>query len=166
VDYGGGIRPRLHTGSTDWIAPIVFLITCCAERIENAVSNNNYCCRGMFTDPLLRNGLHYIFVPLLPVCMLRELAINDRYIQSRRLATGLYATIYLITWMQPFTFIYTVVLKLAVKPHAKHLNTPHILIPWRSYVLHVYYTTHLPLSPLFNHTEFYAPMTQYAKFVL
>jgi hypothetical protein len=50
-------------------------------------------CRGnVFTEPLLRDGLHNSVVLLLRASMLRALPNNGRCLQSHRLATGLYAT--------------------------------------------------------------------------
>jgi hypothetical protein len=50
--------------------------------------------RNVFTEPLFRNGLHNPVVLLLCACMLRALPSNGRCLQSHRLATCLYATIY------------------------------------------------------------------------
>jgi hypothetical protein len=50
---------------------------------------------NVFTEPLLRNRLHNHVVLLLRACMLQVLPSNGRCLQSHRLATGLYATIYL-----------------------------------------------------------------------
>jgi hypothetical protein len=61
----------------------------CTGRIEDTVSNNNYCCRGVFTNPLLRNGLHNLLVLFLCTCMLRALLSNGRCLHIHRLATGL-----------------------------------------------------------------------------
>jgi hypothetical protein len=47
----------------------------------------------MFTEPLLRNGLHNLVVLLLRACMLRALPSNGRCLQSHCLATDLYATV-------------------------------------------------------------------------
>jgi hypothetical protein len=49
----------------------------------------------MFTGPLPRNGLHKTGFLLLRVCMLRALPSNGRYLQSHRVAMGLYAAIFL-----------------------------------------------------------------------
>jgi hypothetical protein len=48
----------------------------------------------VFTDPLLRNGLHNPVVLVLRVCMLLALPSKARCLQSHSLATGLYVTIY------------------------------------------------------------------------
>jgi hypothetical protein len=48
----------------------------------------------VFTDPLLRNRLHNSVVLLLRACTLRALPSNGRCLQSHRLATGLFSTIY------------------------------------------------------------------------
>jgi hypothetical protein len=66
---------------------------CSTDRIENTVSNDTHIV-GVFTDPLLRNGLHN---PVLLLCarMLRALPSNGRCLQSQLLATGLYATQYI-----------------------------------------------------------------------
>jgi hypothetical protein len=58
-----------------------------------------YCCarvrfRGnVFTEPLLRNGLHNPVVIFLRTCMSRASPSNGRCLQSHRLATGLYSTV-------------------------------------------------------------------------
>jgi hypothetical protein len=65
---------------TIWKTPLFY----CCER----------CFRGkVFTEPLLRNGLHNTIVLLLRACMLRALHSNGRCLQSHRLIRGLYATI-------------------------------------------------------------------------
>jgi hypothetical protein len=67
-----------------------------------------YCCASVrfrwnvFTEPLLRNGLHNPVVLLLRACMLRALPNNGRCLQTHRLATGLYVTLY--------TYIYVAIL--------------------------------------------------------
>jgi hypothetical protein len=48
----------------------------------------------VFTEPLLINGLHNPVVLLLLAYMLQTFPSNGRCLQSYRLATGLYATIY------------------------------------------------------------------------
>jgi hypothetical protein len=55
-----------------------------------------YCTRvgfrgNVFTEPLLRNGLHN---PI--VLLLRALSGNGRYLQSHRLAMGLYVTTFMV----------------------------------------------------------------------
>jgi hypothetical protein len=53
--HGGGIRPRLHTGDSAWIAPDVFKITPRhGPHRENTFSQ--YCCEGVFTKRLPSNG--------------------------------------------------------------------------------------------------------------
>jgi hypothetical protein len=52
-----------------------------------SVSNSNYCCRGVYTDALLRNGLHNRLL------LLRTIPSNDGCLHSRHVATGLYATL-------------------------------------------------------------------------
>jgi hypothetical protein len=56
---------------------------------------------NVFTEPLIRKGLHNSVVLLLHACMLRALHSNDRCLQSHCLATGLYAVI--IIWIQTIT---------------------------------------------------------------
>jgi hypothetical protein len=49
--------------------------------------------RNMFTEAMLREGLHNPVFLLLHACMLLALPSNGRYLQSHCLAMGLYATI-------------------------------------------------------------------------
>jgi hypothetical protein len=75
-------------------ARIVFFITTWHRpNRKHSFQQWRYCCRRVFTDPLLRNGLHNIIVLLLCACMLRELPSNGRCLQSHRLAADLYAII-------------------------------------------------------------------------
>jgi hypothetical protein len=66
----------------------LFFITTLHGLHINTVSNNTPIVVGVFTDPLLRNGLQN---PV--ILLLRELPSNGRYLQSPRLATGLFATV-------------------------------------------------------------------------
>jgi hypothetical protein len=50
--HGGGIRPRLHTGSTE----IFFISTLHGSRRKQPL----YCCKGVFTEPLHSNGRYSI----------------------------------------------------------------------------------------------------------
>jgi hypothetical protein len=64
-----------------------------ADHIENTASLCVY--RGqVFTEKLLRNGLHKPLVLLLRACTLQALHSGGRCLQSNHLATGLYATIW------------------------------------------------------------------------
>jgi hypothetical protein len=51
--------------------------------------------RAVFTEPLLRNGLHNPVVLLLSACMLRALHSNGRCLQSYLSATGPYTTLFI-----------------------------------------------------------------------
>jgi hypothetical protein len=75
--YVGGIRTRLHTGS--------LFTTRLVSSLYKLGADNTSIVVGVFTDPLLRNGLR--------ACMLPALPSNDRCLHSHCLATGLYATI-------------------------------------------------------------------------
>jgi hypothetical protein len=81
------------TRATKLIASIVFLITIFHwQNRKHSFQQHPSCCRRVFTDPLLINGLHDIVVLLLRACMLQALLSNGRCLQSHRLTTGLYAT--------------------------------------------------------------------------
>jgi hypothetical protein len=64
------------------------------HRIENTIFNNVTIVLGVFTDPLLRNGLHIPVVILLRACMLRTLPSKSRCLHSHCLARGLYTIIF------------------------------------------------------------------------
>jgi hypothetical protein len=49
----------------NWLPQFSSLKPLCTDRIENIFSNNSCCCRGVFTDTLLINGLHNTVVLLL-----------------------------------------------------------------------------------------------------
>jgi hypothetical protein len=80
--HGGGIRPRLHTGSLILAAWDPRYI---ASRRPNRKHRSLYCCEGVFTAPLHSNGSYsivsWVFVAA-GMCLL-----------SRCLATGLHITI-------------------------------------------------------------------------
>jgi hypothetical protein len=78
---------------TDCIALIVFLITSLHGTNRKRRFQQYSVVVGVFTDPLPRNGLHYPIVLLLRMHMLRALSSNGHCLQSRRLATRLYATV-------------------------------------------------------------------------
>jgi hypothetical protein len=63
------------------------------DGIENAFSKNTPIVVGVFSDPLLRNGLHNPVVQLLLACMLWALPSNACCLQSHCLATGVDATV-------------------------------------------------------------------------
>jgi hypothetical protein len=74
---------------------------------ENTVSNHNYCCRGMFTNPLPRSGSN--ITPLFSCCLhvlfcgnmtfTEPLPSNGLCLQNRCLAVSLYTTT--VLWSFP-----------------------------------------------------------------
>jgi hypothetical protein len=53
---------------------------------------------NVFTKPLRRNGLRNTVVLLLRACMLRALPVNSRCLQTHRLATSPYATLFMSSY--------------------------------------------------------------------
>jgi hypothetical protein len=79
-------QPPLQS-STELIAPILFFITTSnGPNRKHRFQQYIYCCRGVFTDPLLRNWLHNTVVLLL-----HALSGNGLCLQSHRLVTGVCA---------------------------------------------------------------------------
>jgi hypothetical protein len=76
------------------------------DRIENTIPNNTPIVVRVFTDPLIRNGLHNPFFLLLRVCMLRALPGNGRRPQSHRSETCLYASVLIVSpfWIVQLKF--------------------------------------------------------------
>jgi hypothetical protein len=75
----------------DWVAPTVFLIThYCGPNRKHRFQQGLYCCarihcsENVFTDPLLRNGLHNIVV-YSPICVVHAAVLYIRqatYLQT------------------------------------------------------------------------------------
>jgi hypothetical protein len=76
--HSAGLESSLYSLGADPTENTILLLLCACFR------------RHVFTEPLLRNGLHNPVVLLLRASVLQALPSNDRCLQSHRLTTGLY----------------------------------------------------------------------------
>jgi hypothetical protein len=96
--YGGGIRPRLHTG-VSLSRPVILAIEPRADPTENTASNSSSAVidaclalawisfsRNVLTEPLLRNGRVFI-------CLLHSNCCIRCLLRGRFLTTDLYVTV-------------------------------------------------------------------------
>jgi hypothetical protein len=128
--------------STNWSSPIVFYMT--TLRRPNRKHDFPQFCSRVFTNPLLKNGLHNIVVLSLRACILQALPSNGRYLQSRRLSTGLYATLskihFKITFhcaFKPCSWGNQEHMLLVRTQFSFHIFLSYIMVPH-----HSWYTTH------------------------